>query len=325
MFLKDLKQAYAKKIICIVGPTATGKSQLAIWLAKNLDGEIINADATQFYQGMNIGTNKVNVEEQKQAIHHLLDIVSPDQNYSVADYQRDGRKIIKTIQDQNKVVIIVGGSGLYINALLQDYQFIDETNQAQALDQAILDRLNSANDQELWDELVNVDPAYATTTHINNKQRVFRALKFYYLHNKTKSAHIAQQNKVDLFPTTYIGLTYADKDVYSKYLYRRIIKHTETGLIEEVRNLYDRYGLIKNLKAISYKELIPYIKEQTTLPKAQLEILKNNLKLAKKQMTWFKGQIRNITWFSNNYYSPFESITDAVKIFLEKNQKNSWQ
>ncbi len=319
MTLLQLQEKYARKIICIVGPTATGKSELAIWLANNLNGEIINADATQFYQGMNIGTNKVSPDEQKLAPHHLLDIVAPDSNYSIADYQHDGRDLIKSIFNNNKLVIVVGGSGLYINALLRDYRFIKETrsiiNQPQ---QRLIDDLEDLSNQELWDNLIKIDPDYAKTTHINNRQRVLRALKFYYLHNKTKSSHIESHKKTELYDTTYIGLTFKDKKTYQNYLYQRILRHTDSGLIEEVSGLYNKYGSIKNLKAISYKEIINFITKKTTLAEAQNEILKHNIKLAKKQLTWFNGQIKAIKWFFNDYKVDFSDVIDRVKNFLEK-------
>ncbi len=319
MTSKELQQKYAQKIICLVGPTATGKSELAIWLANNLNGEIINADATQFYQSMDIGTNKVTVTEQTQAIHHLLDIAKPDQDYSVADFQRDGRQLIKAIFAKNKLVIVVGGSGLYINALLCDYRFIDETALIkESQNQSIINDLSNLSNEALWDQLVKIDPPYSKTTHINNRQRVLRALKFYYLHNKTKSAHIAAHQRSELYDTTYIGLTFADKKAYQDYLYQRILDHTSSGLIEEVRSLYNKYGLIKNLKAISYKEMITFIDHKVSLKEAQIEILKNNIKLAKKQLTWFKGQIKSIKWFFNDYNIDFGNLIKEVENFLIK-------
>ena len=310
-----LIKKFAKKVICIVGPTGTGKSDLAIHLAKQLNGEIINADATQFYRHMDIGTNKVTVAEQAQAVHHLIDIVDLDEPYTVSQYQRDGRQVIKRIHDANKVAIVVGGSGLYINALLKNYDFLTEKINPQIEEKKLA--LNKLTNTELWERLNQIDSDYAQIIHLNNRQRVLRAILFYYNHNKTKSAHIKEsQNQKSLYDVTYLGPTYLDKASYVQKLRTRIQKHAHSGLVNEVASLYNSYNMNKNLKAISYKEIIEYLDKKITLNEALDLILQNNIKLAKKQLTWFKYQIKNIQWFKVSYERDFQETIKEVETFL---------
>ncbi|HOP65862.1 MAG TPA: tRNA (adenosine(37)-N6)-dimethylallyltransferase MiaA [Bacilli bacterium] len=289
------------KIIVIVGPTGVGKTKLSISLAKKYNGEIINADSTQVYKDLNIGTAKVTEEEKEGVVHHLLSFVNPNDAYTVYDYQKDGRKAIDDILALNKTVIIVGGSGLYIKALLYDYEFKDESKQIS---------YEMYTDEELYNKLKEIDPE--TSVAKNNRRRIERALNFY----KENGFPISMKdgkNKL-LYEATFIGLT-ADRDK----LYERIKRKTEimfeNGLLEEVKNLYD--NKIKGpivYSAIGYKELYNYFDHKCSLEEAISEIKSNSTSYAKRQFTWFNNQM-NVTWFQVDFNN-FDKTIKEVENYL---------
>jgi len=289
------------KIIAIVGPTGVGKTKLSIFLAQKLNGEIINADSTQVYQDLNIGTAKVTLEEQEGIPHHLFSFIDPNDAYTVYDYQKDGRKIIKEILAKNKTPIIVGGSGLYLKALLYDYEFLEEHHQ---------ETYETYSDLELYNKLKAIDPE--TDVAKNNRRRIERALDFY----NENGFPISMKNGKDklLYDVTFIGLK-APRDV----LYERIKSKTEVmfenGLLQEVKNLYDN-----NVKgpivysAIGYKELYAYFNHECSLEEAISKIKANSTAYAKRQFTWFNNQIP-VTWFDasfNNFNKTEEQVLNYL-------------
>ncbi len=273
-----------KNIIVITGPTGVGKTKMSIELAKRIDAEIINADSMQVYKDLNIGTAKITEEEKEGIPHHLFDIVEPTNMYTVYDYQKDARDIINDVLSRGKKVIIVGGTGLYIKALLYDYKFIKEDKTydfSKMSNEEILDKINS----------YNLD----INLHINNRKRLERVLTKLYNNNM-------QTEKTDtvLYDFVSIGLTTTRDNLY-KIIDNRVDKMIEDGLIDEVEELYKKNIHSKAINTgIGYKELYKYFDKEISLDEAISLIKKNSRHYAKRQYTFFNNQM-NIKWFNTNY------------------------
>lgn len=273
-----------KNIIVITGPTGVGKTKMSIELAKRIDAEIINADSMQVYKDLNIGTAKITEKEKEGIPHHLFDIVEPTNMYTVYDYQKDARDIINDVLSRGKKVIIVGGTGLYIKALLYDYKFVKEDKTydfSKMSNEEILDKINS----------YNLD----INLHINNRKRLERVLTKLYNNNM-------QTEKTDtvLYAFVAIGLTTTRDNLY-KIIDNRVDKMIEDGLIDEVEELYKKNIHSKAINTgIGYKELYKYFDKEISLDEAISLIKKNSRHYAKRQYTFFNNQM-NIKWFNTNY------------------------
>lgn len=289
-------------IICIVGPTAVGKTKLSVELAKKINGEIINADSTQVYKGLNIGTCKVTEEEKEGIPHHLFDIASVDENYTVFDYQKDCRTKIEEILSRGKVPILVGGTGLYIKAALYNYEF----TKAESKD------YSKNTLEELKEKILLLDPEF--TMDFANRRRVERALAI------LESGEKPSVKKNDLlYPDTiFIGLT-----TNRENLYERINKREEEifpALIEEARPYYEKGIYTKALQtAIGYKELYTYFDGECTKEEALEKIQRKCRNYAKRQYTWFRHQM-NVTWFETNY-EDFSKTVENVYQTIRKEVK----
>ena len=290
-------------IICIVGPTGVGKTKLSIELAKKLDGEVINADSTQVYRGMDIATAKVTEEEKENILHHLFDIKEIDENYTVYDYQKDCRLKIDEILEKGKIPIIVGGTGLYIKAALYDYKFEEEKED-------INEYLEYSN-EELYNKLLSIDPN--TLIHKNNRKRVVRALNYYEKNNK-----IIGSEKTDklLYDVVFIGLT-TDREILYDRINKRVDIMLENGLIEEAKKIYDTNVRSKAvLTPIGYKELFEYFDGNITLEESLELIKQRSRKYAKRQYTWNNHQF-DVNWF-NVDFNNFESTVNDILNFINK-------
>lgn len=295
-----------KKVITIVGPTAIGKTKLSIELAKKLGGEIISGDAMQIYRGLDIGTAKITNQEMEGIPHHLLDEKSPDENYSVAQYQKTVRAKIDEISERGKLPIIVGGTGLYVKAVLYDYEF------------SVAEKPNAQQYEELTNEeihalLLSVDPETAKQLHPNNRRRVVRAINIYHETNKTKSEVLQKQEKKLMYDTTLIGLTTERAELYERINWR-VDKMIADGLIEEVRTLYDA-GIPKtagSIAAIGYKEIYDYLEGNIDLDTAVELVKRNSRRLAKRQYTWFNNQM-DVDWFDVDVDKFDQTVSEVIK------------
>ena len=286
------------KIIVIVGPTGTGKTRLSIHLAKKLNAQIINADATQVYKDANIGTAKVSSEEMAHIVHHMINIVSLNENYTVKDYQTDARKILDKLISEDKNVIIVGGSGLYTKALLYDYNFTEEED---------IKTYNNLTNEELKEQ---VDLIYKDNDiHVNNRKRLERFLSHYEVTGEIIKNN--EEKDKPLYNFTIIGLD-ADREVLYKRLEHRVEEMFINGLINEVKSLKN-FNKTKSL--IGYKETIMYLDGELSLDEAKELIKKNTRKYAKRQMTWYRHQFDNINWFQTDYDN-FDNTINMVDKFL---------
>lgn len=288
-----------KNIIVITGPTGVGKTKMSIELAKRIDAEIINADSMQVYKDLNIGTAKITEKEKEGIPHHLFDIVEPTNMYTVYDYQKDARDIINDVLSRGKKVIIVGGTGLYIKALLYDYKFIKEDKTydfSKMSNEEILDKINS----------YNLD----INLHINNRKRLERVLTKLYNNNM-------QTEKTDtvLYDFVAIGLTTTKDNLY-KIIDNRVDKMIEDGLIDEVEELYKKNIHSKAINTgIGYKELYKYFDKEISLDEAISLIKKNSRHYAKRQYTFFNNQM-NIKWFNTNY-NDFSLTVEEVYNYIK--------
>lgn len=270
------------KVIAIVGPTASGKTNLAIELAQKLDTEIISADSRLVYKGFDIGTAKPTKEEQMLVKHHLIDVVEPEVDYSVAEFYDSAKKIIAMLHEKNKVPIVVGGTGLYFRILLENYNL----PRIEA-DPKLRSKLEAMSIGDLYDELKKIDPISAENIHKNNKVRVVRALEVSILLNKPFSQ--ARGIKSCEYDVEWIFPEIESRDVLYDRINKRVDLMIQNGLIEETKYLLAKHGRIKNLiNTIGYKEMMSYLDSEITLEEA-IELLKQNTRrYAKRQLTWFR-------------------------------------
>ena len=273
-------------LICIVGPTGSGKTSVALKLADFYHTPIINADAFQIYQEMDIGTAKIakNTEDYKK--HYLLDIVKPNQSYSVKQYQDDFRKTYNELKKEYQTIIVCGGTGLYLKAALYDYKFEDE-------EEADVSDLEELTNEELADILNKLDPKAFETIHMNNRKRVIRAIQIARTHDVNKSESIDQQEH-KLVINDEVKFLFLNPD--RKALYENINKRVDVmfneGLVDEVRGLLNKCELSNTAKAaIGYKEVIDYLEGKCSLEECKELIKKRSRNYAKRQVTFFKHQL----------------------------------
>ncbi|MDO4282134.1 MAG: tRNA (adenosine(37)-N6)-dimethylallyltransferase MiaA [Clostridia bacterium] len=285
-----------KKIICIVGPTASGKTGLSIELAKRIDAEIISADSMQIYKGLDIGTAKVTKEEMQGIKHHLIDICEITDKFSVADFKSICYDKINEILSRNKNVIICGGTGLYISAIVDDMNFDEEEVDIEY--RKYLENLAKENSNEyVHDLLKKIDPVSASEIHPNNLKRVIRALEFVRNSDKLKSTHMREEKERILSKSSKYEflIYYINHD--REYLYERINKRVDMmikdGVVEEALKVY-HMNLGKDntcMQAIGYKEFFPYFKGEDTLDNCILKLKQETRRYAKRQITWFKNKL----------------------------------
>lgn len=291
------------KIIVIVGPTGVGKTAASIHLAHKYNAEIINADSTGVYKEPLIATAKVTEDEKDGIVHHMLDLVSLDEEFTLYDYQVKGRKILNDLINQNKNVIIVGGSGLYVKALLYDYK-LDKT------DNVRIDYSEYTN-QELKDMADKIDKD--NNIHVNNRQRLERYITYYKQTGKT----IKKTNDINkkLYDFDIIGLK-SDRETLYKRMNDRVDIMLKNGLLEEAKSLKDK----KNFNnIIGYKELKQYFDGNLSFNEAIDLIKQNTRRYAKRQFTWFNNQMKDIKWFDVNYDNFNETLNEIDTYLNHKN------
>ncbi len=280
-------------ILAIIGPTAVGKTKLSIELAKKYNAIIINCDAMQVYQGLDIGTAKVTSEEKEGITHELLDFVPVTQNYTVYDYQKDARKLLEKYQGRN--IIFVGGTGLYLKSALYDYRFYEETT---------TNSYDNLTNEELYNLALAKDKNM--TIHPNNRKRLVRFL------NKEIQEYVEPK---PLYNFKIIGLTTSRDILYDK-INKRVDVMFQSGLLTEVKSFYDQGIHSKALETgIGYKELYQYFDNKITLEEAKDLIKKNSRHYAKRQYTFFNHQL-DVKWFNTNY-EDFSKTINEVEDYIE--------
>ncbi len=292
----ELVRKQPSELITIVGPTATGKTDIALSLAEELGLEIINADSRVIYQEMNIGTAKPSAEELARVKHHLVNIKSPVERYSAAEYQRDFDKSYLSLVTKPKPrAIVVGGTGLYIRAALDNLDMPGISPDAE-LRASIKSKFETQGLNALVEELLAMDPEASGLVDLKNHVRVMRALESVILSGKSLS-ELRRKLDNNRYDALYLGLNYTDRAELYKGIDSRVIKMIDTGLIDEVQELLTKYGEIDTLKAtIGYAEIVEHLKGEITLDQAIAKIQQSTRNYAKRQITWFKTNTK-LNWF----------------------------
>src|SRR5699024_1264939 len=298
------------KLLILVGPTAIGKTALSIKIAKEFNAEIISGDSMQVYKGMDIGTGKITAEEMDGVPHHLIDLLNPDETFSVSDFQNQEKALVKDIESRNKRVLIAGGTGHYIKALIDGYQFNDE-------DQEDIERstheFEKYSHKELYSKLLKIQPD--TDIHPNNKKRIVRQLVKEKLDITEKKAY-TQKKEYDTF---LVGLS-ADRSVIYDRINQRVAEMFDSGLLEEVAAL-QKEGLSKTAaQAIGYKEFLPYFKGEAVLTDVMERIQAHSRQYAKRQLTFFRNQL-DVHWYDITHAST-DIIFQDIYQFLQTKGEN---
>ena len=280
-------------LLVIVGPTGSGKTSAALKLADFYHAPIINADAFQIYQEMDIGTAKIERDSEDYKKHCLLDIVKPNESYSVKQYQEDFRKAYHDLKKTNKDIIVCGGTGLYIKAALYDYAFEDEEG-------ADVSDLEELSNEQLYDLLKKLDPKALETIHMNNRKRVIRAIQIARTHNMNKSESIdKQEHKLVIDDEVKFLFLNPERKALYENINKRVDIMFEQGLVNEVMGLLNKYQLSTTAKAaIGYKEVIDYLDDKYSLEECKELIKKRTRNYAKRQVTFFKHQLPCIEYTS---------------------------
>ncbi len=308
------------KIVAIVGPTAVGKTNLALQLSRFGNFEVISADSRQIYKYLDIGTAKPSILEREQLKHHLIDILKPSDYYSAGNYAEDALKKYSEILSKGKYPLLVGGSGLYIKALIEGFSIRDD-KQNDAFNSNIYVRkemekiLEQYGKEFLYNELFKVDPEAAALYPDKNPRRIIRALEFYYSTGKLFSESFNTKNDINLQPY-YIGL-YHNREILYDIINKRVDKMWDSGLIDETKNIL-KFGYsrdLNSLNTVGYKESISYIDNLISKEQAIELIKRNTRRYAKRQITWFKA-ISDVKWHKSNELE-LNKISESIKRFYQ--------
>lgn len=305
-------------VLCIVGPTASGKTALSVEIAKHTGGEIISADSMQIYTGMDIASAKPTKEEMSGVPHHMMDFLPPETPYSVAQYTAAAGACIQAVSARGKLPILVGGTGLYVDSLLSHTQFVEAPT-----DMALRAQLDAAYEavggEEMLQKLSEFDPDSAARLHPNNKKRILRAFEIYKLTGQTLTAALAQSHAVPSpFKPTYIGIAFQNREILYDRINRRVDEMLKNGLLEETRAFYAGNPETA-AQAIGYKELKPFLDGVLPFSEAVENLKRATRNYAKRQITWFKrnGQIH---WLYADMCTPAALLEQALKIADEANR-----
>ena len=284
-----------KKLLVLIGPTAVGKTQTSIKLAKAFNGEIISGDSMQIYKKMDIGTAKIMHAEMEGIPHYLIDIKNPDESFSAAEFQELGREKISDITNRGRLPMIVGGTGLYIQSVLFDYHFSEAPSDA-SLRKSLEMQAEKDGNIVLHEQLMRMDPESGRRIHPNNIRRVIRAIEIFHCTGKTMSELQQSQPIESIYDVAIIGLTLEREKLYER-INKRVEIMIENGLIKEVETLFQQgYKDCQSIQAIGYKELYEYFYGNVTLGEAVENLKQNSRRYAKRQLTWFRNKM-DVKWF----------------------------
>lgn len=299
------------KVIVICGPTASGKTRLSVELAKKCNGEIISADSMQIYKEMNIGTAKVTPEEMQGIKHYMIDIVSPTERYSVAEFKVQAEKAIEEILKKGKTPIIAGGTGLYVNSLIYNIQYndikIDEEYR-----KYLEERVEKEGLQSLYEEAKKIDFEAMKSISKNDQKRILRVLEMYHQTGKTKTELEKESRKEEVkYDYKVYAINWEREELY-KRINKRVDIMIEQGLIEEVENLIKKYNKFPTaMQGLGYKEVVEYLDKKITKEEMIEKIKMETRRYAKRQITWFK-KIENVKWIQGN-----ETISNNINLILK--------
>ena len=308
------------RVVAVGGPTASGKTALSVALARAFDGEIINADSMQIYKNLDVGTAKPSEEEQQGIPHYLLDFLSPETPYSVADFTAAADPLIRDITARGRLPLVVGGTGLYITSLLSGMAFAPEKT-----DSAIRARLQARADTEggaaLYAELQRVDPDYAVQVHPNNLPRVIRALELFEATGRRMSDQRREARPAEApYHALCLCLTCRDRAVLYSRIDRRVDEMVENGVLDEARQVYDHRDAYRTAaQAIGYKEFFPYFEGTANLTECTERLKQATRNYAKRQLTWFRRQ-NDAVWLYLDEEDVTEHACTLVRAFLHNEE-----
>ncbi len=306
------------KLITVVGPTASGKTRLGVELAKRYGGEVISADSMQIYKGMQIATAKPTVEEMQGIPHHLMDFLEPNQTYSVAMFVDDAKKCIEDISSRGKIPVIVGGTGLYVDSLLNNISF-HESQRDTELSEKLRELYYTEGVDYLLDMLRKFDGESAERLETEkNPKRIIRAIEFY----KTTGITITEQNKNSKneespYSAIKLGLNFEDRQKLYDRINERVDLMVEAGLVSEAKRVFNSELSFTSVKAIGYKELFPYLKGELPLEECIEKLKQETRRYAKRQITWFKRD-KEINWLYPDKADSFEQLFEQAVQITEK-------
>lgn len=307
------------KIVCVVGPTASGKTKLAAALAHKLSGEVVSADSMQIYKRMDIGTAKPTEEEKSGIPHHMIDVAEPWESYSAARYVDEATRICDDILSRRKLPIVAGGTGLYVDNLVRGTDFA-ETQEDLEYRKKLFSLYEKEGAEKLHKMLEEVDPQRAGEIHPNNVKRVIRALEVYSISGKPISRHDEEtRKKPPKYDAVFIGLCFSDREKLYERINLRVDRMFDEGLEEEVRKLLES-GVSKDatsMQAIGYKELADFIAGKCGKEEAKDAVKQATRRYAKRQMTWFKRN-KNINWIDISKTENFSEILQNSINFVHK-------
>ena len=295
-------------IICIAGPTASGKTALAVALAKEFHGEVVSCDSMQIYKRMDIGTAKPTAEEQEGIVHHMIDVAQPEEDFSVSRYCEMAAPIVDDIIARGKTAIIAGGTGLYMDSLIKGNDF------APFPSTGMREKLEAQADREGMEAMLallsSIDPDAAAKLHLSDRKRIIRALEVYYETGETITAHNVRTQAIPpRYTPLWLGLDFADRAELYRRIDLRVDIMLEQGLVEEIRGLLSS-GIPEKctaMQAIGYKEFVAALEGSCTLEEAAQEVKKASRHYAKRQLTWFRRN-KNIRWLTRETGEPTEEI-----------------
>ncbi len=297
-------------IITIVGPTASGKTEISVKLAEMLDGEIISADSRLVYKDFNIGTAKPEPDEMRGIPHYMIDINNPKDIYAAGKYKQEAETHIEDILSRNKVPIVVGGTGFYVKALLEGLD-IPDIEPDENFRHEIKKLIDERGKEYLHKVLAEIDPATAKKLHPNDVFRITRALEVRHVTGKLMSE--LQTKSEPKYNVLYVGLNTTDRDILYDRINRRVLIMIEKGLVEEVKSLILKHGrTISLMKTLGYKEICEYMEGLYSLDEAVEKIQQNTRNFAKRQLTWFRAN-KNINWFYIDKMSQEEICQEIIK------------
>ena len=299
------------KVIAIVGPTCTGKTWLSLQLAEFLQTEIIACDSRTIYKHMNLGTAKPSLEERAGIPHHLLDIIEPDDSYTVARYKKDAEPILERLIAEGKTPIVCGGTGFYFRNLLEGLS-IPEVEAQEPLRQNLMRLADEQGNAVLHARLQDIDPNSATRINVNDRFRIIRAIEVTTVLGEPFSALAAKI--APKFDVLWLGLFYENRDLLREKIALRLQEQKEQGLVDEVRQLLARYGRCNSLLAtVSYKEIVQHLDNEIDLDNAMSLCAIHTNQLARRQLTWFRSN-KNINWMAVDLLDRNEILSTAKSL-----------
>ena len=297
-------------LIVVLGPTASGKTALAVELAKRLDGEVVSADSMQIYKEMQIATAKPTYEEMQGIKHHLIDFLEPSDSFSVADYVAMAKTVIEDIYKRGKTPILCGGTGLYISSLIDNIRF-DDSSPDDKLRRELNELANKKGGEYLLEMLREFDPESAEKLHPNNIPRIIRAIEIYKITGSTMSQAQANSRQCGIYDLCLIGINYYDRHMLYDRINLRVDKMMEAGLLEEARAVLSAEGMKTSAQAIGYKELSGYFSGDKSLAECIDKLKQETRHYAKRQLTWFRRDER-INWIYADTEAGFAGVLNKA-------------